>query len=215
MAISNEEGFDGDSFNNIVDRLDSKLLQECTVILNSDVDEWIAGKLTRIFETFPARAAAMRVLNSERHVNVDPLKIRLLISSNGGEIAAGSAIIRAIENAQAAGCHVTGIVRGYAFSMAAIILQACDRRVAGHDDVVMVHGLTGATIGDIRNAKADVDMSNRLMDIHARILSERNTSEDPQYKEFSYWRQILDDNLPIYFFGVEAKEAGLTDAFEE
>jgi len=210
MVVCNEESLDCDSSNNLVDRLDKKLLDERVVILNSDIDEWIAGKLTRLFETLIRRHQ-----DTPNAHKLHPFDIRLLISSNGGEIAAGSAIIRAIENAQAAGCSVTGIVRGYAFSMAAIILQACDRRIAGHDDVVMVHGLTGATIGDIRNAKADVDMSNRLMDIHARILSERNTSDDPQYGEFSYWRQILDDNLPIYFFGVEALEAGLTDAFSE
>ena len=173
----------------------AKLYNERTLVLSGEIEEYEADSMTSIFQT----------LSTTRE------DITLLITSYGGAVDAGGAIIRAIRHAQANGCKVIGEVRGYAMSMAAVILQACDMRFCAPEDIIMVHGVTGQSIGDIRNQEADVAMTKRLMDIHAKFFAGRSTSEDTKYHDEEYWRKLLDDNLPHYYFGHEALEAGLVD----
>lgn len=188
---------DGTQAGDLRDRLDINLMKNArTIVLNSDIDEYISGRLTRIF----------LYMSKE---NTEP--ITLLISSKGGEIDAGLAIIRAIEDARERGCSVIGEVRGYAMSMAAFILQHCDQRIASPEDIIMIHGATSVTIGDIRNQKADFDLTQRMMDNIAEYLSTRNTSIENQYRSKTYWSEQLQDNTPHYFFGREAYEKGLID----
>jgi ATP-dependent protease ClpP protease subunit len=160
-----------------------------------DIDEYYAGKIT-------TRAHTLSETKED---------IQILITSYGGELYPGGAIIRAIRHAQDKGCAVIGEVRGYAMSMAAIILQSCDVRFASLEDIIMVHGVTSVAEGSIRNQEADVNMAKKLMDVHADILANRNTSEDEQYHDKKYWRKLLDDNYPHYYFGEEALKIGLID----
>jgi ATP-dependent protease ClpP protease subunit len=135
----------------------------------------------------------------------------LLITSYGGAVDAGGAIIRAIRYAQEKGCTVVGEVRGYAMSMAVAILQACDVRLAAPEDIVMVHGFTGQTIGDVRNQDADARMTKQLTTVYAKFYAERSTADDSQYHSIDYWAKLLKDSLPHYYFGHEALEKGLID----
>lgn len=167
-----------------------------TIVLNSDVDEYLSGKLTRMFDF---------VANSSDE------PITLLISSHGGEIDAGGAIIRAIENAREGGCSIIGEVRGYAMSTGAMILEHCDQRLAAPEDIIMVHGVTTVTMGDIRNQAADLALTNKMMEQQAAFLAQRNTSVEEKYRSKDFWLEMLKDNTPHYFFGREALEAGLID----
>ena len=96
-------------------------------------------------------------------------------------------------------------------SMAAIILQAADFRFAAPEDIIMVHGISGASIGDVRNQAEDLKMTKKLTDIYGKFFAERNTAEDKKYHDENYWRKLLEDSLPHNFFGYEALKKGLID----
>lgn len=138
--------------------------------------------------------------------------ITLLITSYGGAVDAGGAVVRAIRYAQDKGCAVVGEVRGYAMSMAAIILQSCDIRLAAPEDVIMVHGFSGASIGDVRNQAEDLKMTKKLTDIYGKFFAERNTADNAKYHDEAYWRKLLEDSLPHNYFGKEALKVGLIDS---
>lgn len=180
---------------NFCDLLEARLYNQRTLILNGEIEECGAGLLTNQFQTLAECGD----------------EITLLITSLGGSVEAGGAIIRAIRYAQERGCGVTGEVRGYAMSMAVLVLQACDLRLAAPEDIVMVHGFTGSTVGDFRNAEADARMTRQLTGIYAKLFADRSTAEDTQYHSEEYWSRLLKDSLPHYYFGHEALEKGLID----
>ena len=189
-----EEVFPGHYFD-FFDLLDVKVFQQRTLVLNSRISEYTAGKLTRAFEALSTSG--------------DPSKpVTLLISSDGGDFYAGLTIVRAIQAAQARGCSVVGEVRGYAMSMAAIILQFCDLRFAAPEDILMLHGAT-VSIGDtdIRGQKSELDLIEKKSGELSRFLAERNTADVP----LAYWEGLFRDNHPHYFSGQEALEKGLID----
>ena len=138
--------------------------------------------------------------------------VTLLLTSNGGSVEAGGAYIRAIRHAQSAGCTVIGEVRGYAMSMASVILQACDVRTAAPEDIVMVHGFVGTSVGDIRNTEADAALMKKFTEVYAKLYAARSTAEEDEYRTEEYWTKLLKDSLPHYYFGEEALEKGLIDA---
>ncbi len=180
---------------NYCDLLEARLYNQRTLLLNGEIEECGAGLLTNQFQTLAECGG----------------EITLLITSLGGSVEAGGAIIRAIRYAQGKKCRVVGEVRGYAMSMAATILQACDFRFAAPEDIVMVHGFVGSVIGDFRNAEADANMTKQLTGIYAKFYADRSTAEDTQYHSEEYWTRLLKDSLPHYLFGYEALEKGLID----
>lgn len=127
-----EEVFPGHYFD-FFDLLDVRTFQQRTVVLNSRISEYTAGKLTRAFEVLSTSGSPSE-------------PVTLLISSDGGDFYAGLAIIRAIQAAQARGCSVVGEVRGYAMSMAAIILQFC----VGVEAKVLTADLRWVDAGSLR-----------------------------------------------------------------
>lgn len=78
-------------------------------------------------------------------------KIEVRIRSSGGVSRAGLAIIDALMSARVE--QRVGVVTEKAFSMAAIILQACDRREASSDAKFLIHGprFNAVTVEDLRS----------------------------------------------------------------
>lgn len=68
-----------------------------------------------------------------------PASYTLLINSPGGSVYAGLHLMDAMHAARAAGTRVTCIVSGGAYSMAAIILQACTERLLERTSALMFH----------------------------------------------------------------------------
>ena len=166
------------------------------ISINGEIEECGAGLMTNQLQV-------LAECNDE---------ITLLITSYGGAVDAGGAIIRAIRYAQEKGCRIIGEIRGYSMSMATIILQSCDVRLAAPEDVIMVHGFSGASIGDVRNQAEDLKMTKKLTNIYGKFFAERNTAEDAKYHDEKYWRKLLEDSLPHHHFGYEALQKGLIDA---
>ncbi len=184
-----------DSHLNFHDLIEATMYNARTLVCVGEIEEYGAGQLANQFQTLAESGE----------------EITLLITSYGGAVDAGGAIIRAIRFAQGRGCSVVGEVRGYAMSMAAIILQTCDLRFAAPEDVIMVHGFTGASVGDVRNQAEDLRITKKLTDIYGKFFAERNTADDAEYHDEAYWRKLLEDSLPHNYFGHAALEVGLID----
>jgi len=135
--------------------------------------------------------------------------ITILISSNGGNAEYGNGCITAIREAQRQGINVIGKVYGQAMSMAFFILQACDERVMGGMDVLMAHGLTATSVGDMRNREAEDKLLKFFQGEYSRMVAARCN----KYTE-SWWKKLLTDNLPRFFSSTESLEIGLVDRIE-
>ncbi len=180
---------------NFCDLIEARMFNDRVISINGEIEECGAGLVTNQFQVMAGCGD----------------KITLLITSPGGSVEAGGAIIRAIRYAQDAGCTVIGEVRGYAMSMGATILQACDARLAAPEDIIMVHGFVGQSVGDTRNTEADAKMVRQLTEIYSEFYAVRNTAGAAVYRDVRYWTRLLKDSLPHYYFGREALEKGLID----
>ena len=185
-----------DSHLNFYDLIEATMYNARTLVCVGEIEEYGAGQLANQFQTLADSGG----------------EITLLITSYGGAVDAGGAILRAIRYAQHKGCTIIGEVRGYAMSMAAIILQQCDLRFAAPEDIVMVHGFSGVAVGDVRNQAEDLKMTKKLTDIYGKFFADRSTANDKKYHDEKYWRKLLEDSLPHNYFGSEALKVGLIDA---
>lgn len=141
-----------------------------------------------------------------------PEPITLRISSNGGSVEAEMSVVDAIQEAQAKGCKVTGEVYGHGMSAAFSILQACDVRKMGRNAILMVHGITSWSVGDLRDLNAEQKLLARMQMEGAQFLANRSTAaEDSKYVTAEFWLPILEANTAVYLFPDEALEWGMVD----
>ncbi len=91
----------------------------------------------------------MLSIAKENHVNV----LQVEIESNGGTTSAGLEICDMIQSASVE--RRVGIVKTYARSMALIILQACDERIATPQAKFLLHhsGISRVTVAELRDQK--------------------------------------------------------------
>lgn len=144
----------------------------------------------------------------------DAPPITIIISSPGGQAFAGNAIIRSIQKAQDAGIQVIGQVHGLAASMAFFILQCCDTRVMGTFDMLMCHGITTFTYGDMKNMDSEQKLLTTFQENYSTMLANRVTTQNPTYSDPAYWAEKLRDNTPEFYDHLEAVEMGLVDLVE-
>lgn len=95
--------------------------------------------------------------------------IEIVFNSPGGSVIDGMALFDFITGLRAAGHRITTVARGYAASMAGILLQAGDHRVIGRESYLMIHEIsagTGGKIGEIQDAvKFYERICERVVDI--------------------------------------------------
>lgn len=134
--------------------------------------------------------------------------INIIISSNGGDVESGMACIRAIRSAQKSGITVSGEVHGHAMSMAFLILQCCDYRKMGDLCILMAHGITSFSRGDIKNHESEGKLLRFWNRKFAEIISSRCIDK---YSDIEYWNPIMADSTPQYYTSEESREMGLID----
>ncbi len=137
--------------------------------------------------------------------------IKLIISSEGGDMFAGLTIIQAIRRAQAGGLRVIGEVMGSACSMSFIILQCCDERIMGKHCVCMCHGVTTTMMGDIKDVDAQQKLMQKYQGEFAELIASRSTALETEYKEVGFWHAILGENTPQFYSSDDCKVMGLID----
>lgn len=134
--------------------------------------------------------------------------ITIILNSEGGDVNSGFAIYDAIKNCQN---EVTIKVIGVAMSIASIILQAADKRIATKHSRLMVHRgqmEVGGHFTDVQRAVAE----NEEMDkICIDIYYDKSIEKKPEIKK-SQWKKYLD--FDSYFSAQKSLELGLIDEVE-
>lgn len=182
--------------NEYLDMLNKEMLQRRVIFLDEFVGPEIATKINKELTILAEKP--------------EPILIR--ISSNGGSVDSELAIVDSIHRAQAAGCQVIGIVYGHSMSAAFEVLQACDVRKMGRAAILMVHGITSWTVGDLRDINAEQKLLTRLHQEQAQFHANRSTAPaGSKYKTKEFWLPILETNTPVYLFPDEALEWGMID----
>ena len=143
--------------------------------------------------------------------------ISIVISSPGGSVYGGYALMDEMAAVRAERLDPTsdvltsflGVVQGWAMSMGSIILQACDRRLAGPNALLMVHGVTSGTLGDEIGQEIHLDLVREINDRAADLYASRTVPAGG--RSFRQWREILRSNVPRYFTARQALAEGLID----
>jgi ATP-dependent Clp protease, protease subunit len=139
----------------------------------------------------------------------EPGPIEIRIYSNGGDSTGGMALydmVRASNN------HITTVAYGDVSSIAIVIFQAGDRRVAAPNCVFLFHPTSAHVEGNVKQLSSIVKETNRTHNRMCRILSERSGM---QYKEvqklcsteqFRTSRQVLKMGFADYILGSFSEE---------
>lgn len=131
--------------------------------------------------------------------------ITLVLYSPGGFVTSGLYLFDELRSLKAAGHHLTIVVRGFAASMGAVLLQAADHRVIGADAQVMIHEVAAGAIGKISEMEDEAKRLRRMNDRLFEILAERSSKTARQLRAMS-------DRKDAWLSADEAVKIGLADA---
>lgn len=132
----------------------------------------------------------------------------IYLNSPGGDVIAGNGIIDEImaHSIRGGGTHhVTIKVRGYAASMAGLILQAADRRVIGHHSLMMIHKGTSGVVGTPEQMEDEVAWMRTSTAWMARLFLSRTN----RVTEEEFMAKI--DRRDWWLTSDEAVELGFAD----
>ena len=138
--------------------------------------------------------------------NVSSEPITLIISSPGGDVDYGLAIIDVIKNC---GCEVNAIAIGRVASMAALIFAMCNNRKMYEHSTILIHNpflLSGAK-GTVENVKQQAEHLIDIQNLQAEMLSKACKQEKEKMLEICNKDQFMSSK--------EALELGLCDEIIE
>ena len=113
------------------------------------------------------------------------MPITLNLSSVGGSVFAGLALIGTIYDLQREGREVNVHVQGMAFSMASVIAQVANRRTIEQSAYFMLHEVSYAMRGSTADHEEEREFSTKLQDTLFWHYSARTG------KPISYYRENL------------------------
>lgn len=114
--------------------------------------------------------------------------IELHINSNGGSVKEGVAIYNQLKKKA---CHKVGYVDGVAYSIAFVILQACDERIMGIGTSALVHDMWIDASGNARELRKIADDLDILMEANRKIFLEKSNLEEEQLKDMMEKETLL------------------------
>lgn len=95
--------------------------------------------------------------------------INLYINSNGGEVKEGVGIYNQLKRH---GAKINGIVDGNAYSVAFLILMACDHKVMNLGTSALVHNMWTICMGNAAALRKEADDLDKLMESNRQIFLE-------------------------------------------
>lgn len=107
----------------------------------------------------------------------DTATIELHINSNGGSVKEGVAIYTQLKQKS---CKKVGYVDGVAYSVAFLILQACDERIMGLGTSALIHNMWMSVDGNAKELRKAADDLDVLMESNRKIFMERSNLEEQQ-----------------------------------
>lgn len=93
--------------------------------------------------------------------------INLYINSNGGEVKEGVGIYNQLKRH---GATVNGVVDGNAYSVAFLILMACNHRTMNLGTSAMVHNMWTIVAGNANELRREADALDKLMESNRQIF---------------------------------------------
>ena len=93
--------------------------------------------------------------------------INLYINSNGGEVKEGVGIYNQLKRH---GATVNGVVDGNAYSVAFLILMACDHRTMNLGTSALVHNMWTIVAGNASDLRKEADALDKLMESNRQIF---------------------------------------------
>ena len=133
----------------------------------------------------------------------DTATIELHINSNGGSVNEGVAIYNQLRQKS---CKKVGYVDGVAYSVAFLILQACDERIMGLGTSALIHNMWMSVDGNSKELRKAADDLDTLMESNRQIFMERSNLEEQQLIEMMEAETFLTPD--------KAMEYGLIDRVE-
>lgn len=103
----------------------------------------------------------------------DDAPVTLNIFSPGGSVFDGLVLYDTLRTVSKQGHTVTTVARGMAASMGSLIFLAGDVRLIGSEAMVMFHGMSAGTGGDIYQMEEDIAFYKKLEKRMDRIVFER------------------------------------------
>lgn len=94
----------------------------------------------------------------------EPSSIEIVFFSPGGSVMSGMALFDTIVGMRDKGWHFVTNCRGYAASMAGILLQAGDERVCGPESYILIHEISSMAIGKIGEMEDEVEFLRLVQD---------------------------------------------------
>jgi ATP-dependent Clp protease protease subunit len=123
-----------------------------------------------LFETIDAQSAKSIIAQLQHLDDVSDDPITLVISSPGGEISAGFAILDAMRSIQS---PIYTVGTGMVASMAAVLLACGDKRYATPLTCVMVHQPLGGAMGQASDIEITARQILKLKDLLNTMLAEK------------------------------------------
>jgi len=121
----------------------------------------------------------------------DPGEFTIELFSPGGQVISGMALFDHIVTMRANGWHVTTTARGYAASMAGILLQAGDVRTMGRQSYLLIHEVQAAAMGTMGEIEDEVEFLKKIQNRILSIFAERSRLTVPQlrrrWKRKNWW----------------------------
>lgn len=105
----------------------------------------------------------------------DNATIELYINSNGGYVGEGTAIYNQLARHKA---HKVGYVDGVAYSVASLILMACDHIVMGLGTTMLVHNMWTIAAGNAQELRKVADDLDKMMEANRQVYMKRYTGDE-------------------------------------
>lgn len=121
-----------------------------------------------------------RYFRDQLAVISDTDTIELHINSGGGSVKEGVAIYTQLKQK---GCKKIGYVDGVAYSVAFLILQACDERVMGLGTSALIHNMWMSVTGNAKELRKAADDLDVLMESNRQVFLERSSLEEQKLIE--------------------------------
>lgn len=122
--------------------------------------------------------------------------IELHINSNGGSVKEGVAIYNQLKQKN---CKKVGYVDGVAYSVAFLILQACDERVMGLGTSALIHNMWMSIDGNAQELRKAADDLDILMESNRQIFLARSNLEEQQLIEMMEREQFLTPDMALEY----------------
>jgi ATP-dependent protease ClpP protease subunit len=134
--------------------------------------------------------------------------ITVFINSNGGDVAAGFAVMEMVYRLRRDyQIPVTMIVTGVAYSMAAVVLQSASHRIMGELSTLMLHSPSWVLTGKDAQIFQDYE---RLADNYKQMLG-RIFVRRTHYKDANWWVDFIYSERDRFLTAKECLEMGLVD----